>query len=100
MIYCIIVTGEKGKELISLHYVYIVRCQDNTLYTGYTTDIDRRIAEHNQGIGAKYTRGRLPVSLEYVEEYQSKSQALSREYEIKAMKRIDKLKLLESWGER
>lgn len=76
------------------HYIYIVECSDNTLYTGYTTDVKRRVKEHNQGKGAKYTRGRGPVKLCYSEEHQSKSQAMKREYAIKQLKRRDKLKLI------
>ena len=76
------------------HYVYIIRCDDNSLYTGYTTDIERRVREHNNGNGAKYTRGRTPVSLEYSEKYESRSNAMSREYEIKQLSRKEKENLL------
>lgn len=72
------------------HYVYIVKCNDNTLYTGYTVDLARRIKEHNEGRGAKYTRGRLPVKLKYFEEYGVKSRAMKREYEIKQLTRPQK----------
>lgn len=65
------------------HCVYIVECSDGTLYTGYTTDVERRITEHNNGTGAKYTRGRTPVEVQYVEYWSSQSAAQSREYEIK-----------------
>lgn len=75
-------------------YVYIVRCSDNTLYTGWTYDIDKRISAHNSGLGAKYTRSRKPVSLFYSEEFDTKEEALSREVEIKKLKRADKEKLL------
>jgi len=68
---------------MSVHYTYIIECSDNTLYTGYTTDVSRRVSEHNNGTGAKYTRGRTPVVLRYVEYHDSKSNAMSREYEIK-----------------
>ncbi|NLM96154.1 MAG: GIY-YIG nuclease family protein [Halanaerobiaceae bacterium] len=78
------------------HYVYIVKCSDNTLYTGYTVDLERRIKEHNEGRGSRYTRGRLPVKLEYFEEYEAKGRAMKREYEIKQMTRMQKEKLL-SW---
>lgn len=70
---------------MSYHYTYILRCSDNTLYTGYTTDISRRVSEHNSGNGAKYTRGRSPVVLKYVEYHDSRSEAMSREYEIKQL---------------
>lgn len=77
------------------HYVYIVMCSDNTLYTGYTVDVDKRMIAHNNGTGAKYTRARLPVELKYVEMFDSKSDAMKREYEIKQLTRSEKLKLME-----
>lgn len=77
-----------------MNFVYIVKCKDNTLYTGYTTDLDRRVTEHNKGIGAKYTKGRLPVRLVYFEKHDSKSEAMSREYKIKSLSRSKKLKLI------
>ena len=76
-----------------MHYVYILRCADDTLYTGYTTDVDRRVSEHNAGEGAKYTRGRTPVALLYTEPYETRSAALSREHEIKALSRAEKERL-------
>lgn len=78
------------------HHVYIVRCADDTLYTGYTTDVSRRIDEHNAGDGSKYTRGRAPVELVHTEEYPSRSAAQAREAEIKAMRREAKLELAAS----
>jgi putative endonuclease len=77
-----------------MHYVYIVRCSDDTLYTGYTNDLDRRIQMHNDGQGAKYTKGRRPVKLVYSEEFKSKSKAMKREYEIKQLKRTKKVLLI------
>jgi len=77
-----------------MHYVYIVECSDGTLYTGYTTDVDRRVGEHNAGEGAKYTRGRTPVSLAHVEEHETRSEAMSREAEIKGMSREEKEDLI------
>ncbi len=77
------------------HHVYILRCADDTLYTGYTTDIERRLQEHNQEYGAKYTRGRTPVELVHTETYESRSTAMKREAEIKTMRRTDKLALVE-----
>ena len=77
------------------YYVYILQCNDGTLYTGYTDDPQRRLAVHNSGKGAKYTRARLPVELVYHEELADKSSALKREIEIKKMTRLQKLKLLE-----
>jgi len=80
-----------------LHYfLYILRCSDDTLYTGITTDIERRLKEHNLGTkGAKYTRSRRPVKLVYKEKLEDKSSALKREYEIKKMSRKKKLLLIE-----
>jgi putative endonuclease len=77
-----------------VHYVYVVECADGTLYTGYTTDPERRVAEHNDGDGAKYTRGRTPVELLYVESFETKSAAMSREYEIKQLSRRKKERLV------
>lgn len=78
-----------------MHYVYVVECADGTLYTGYTTDPDRRVAEHNAGDGAKYTRSRTPVVLRHTERYESKSAAMSREYEIKQFSRREKERLVD-----
>lgn len=75
-------------------YIYIVRCSDDTLYTGWTTNIERRIKCHNSGKGAKYTRCRLPVELVYFETFEDKSTALKREYEIKQLSRDKKLLLI------
>ncbi len=72
------------------NYVYIVKCADGTLYTGWTTDIEKRIKAHNAGRGAKYTKYRTPVVLVYSEEFETKSQALRREAEIKKMTRPQK----------
>ena len=73
------------------HFVYIVRCSDNSLYTGYTNNIEVRINKHNAGKGAKYTKTRRPVVLVYQEMYETKSEALRREYEIKTFTRQRKL---------
>ncbi|GAA0477545.1 GIY-YIG nuclease family protein [Halococcus dombrowskii] len=77
------------------HHVYIVECSDGSLYTGYTTDVERRVAEHNAGTGAKYTRGRTPVELRHTETFESKGAALSREHEIKGLSRSRKEQLCE-----
>ena len=77
------------------HFVYIVRCSDNSLYTGYTNNIEARINKHNAGKAAKYTKIRRPVVLVYQEMYETKSEALRREYEIKTFTRQRKLKLIE-----
>jgi putative endonuclease len=72
------------------HHVYVLRCADDSLYTGYTTDVERRVAEHDAGEGAKYTRGRTPVELVHVESFDSRSAAMSREYELKRLSRAAK----------
>lgn len=77
-----------------MNYVYILKCKDNTLYTGYTNDLDKRIKAHNDGKGAKYTKARRPVKLMYFEEYSSKGEALSREASIKKLTRTEKLSLI------
>lgn len=78
-----------------MHYVYIVKCSDDTYYTGYTNNLKRRIKEHNQGEGAKYTKGRNPVSLVYSKKFKSKSKAMQKEYEIKQLSRERKINLIE-----
>lgn len=78
-----------------MNYTYIVECKDGTLYTGWTTDLDRRIKAHNTGKGAKYTRSRFPVVLRYFESFQTKEEAMRREYEIKQLTRKEKQKLIE-----
>ncbi len=75
------------------HFLYIVVCSDDTLYTGYTTDPERRVAEHNAGRGARYTRSRRPVKLAYLEEKGNRAEALRREVEVKRMSRSRKLLL-------
>lgn len=79
-----------------MHYVYLVRCADNTLYCGWTTDLEKRIRAHNRGQGAKYTRSRRPVQLIYAEEYLEKHEALSREWHLKHLSRAEKLRLAET----
>jgi len=76
------------------YYVYILRCADNTLYTGWTTDLKARINAHNAGTGAKYTRGRGPVEMVYREELPDKSAAMQREWAIKKLTRREKLALI------
>ena len=75
--------------------LYILRCGDGSLYTGITTDVDRRLEEHRSGKGAKYTRSRGPLELVYQEDCPDKSAALKRELEIKALSRAEKLNLIE-----
>lgn len=78
---------------ISMWFVYILRCFDDTLYTGITNNLERRIKQHNEGKGAKYTRGRGPVALVKFFECTTKSEALKLEYKIKQLPKEEKLKL-------
>ena len=80
------------------NYVYILKCADGSLYTGWTNDLKRRISSHNAGKGAKYTRFRLPVTLVYCEKWDTKELAMKREYEIKHMSRKKKMQLIENSG--
>ena len=77
-----------------MNYVYILRCADGSLYTGWTNDLEKRVKTHNAGKGAKYTKTRLPVELVYYEEYEEKGEALSREFSIKKLKKTSKEKLI------
>ena len=77
------------------NYVYLLRCADDSLYCGWTTDLEGRVAAHNNGTGAKYTKSRRPVELVYFEEYENRHEALSREWHIKRLSRAEKLHLLE-----
>ena len=79
-------------------YTYILECADGSLYCGWTDDIDRRVAAHNAGKGAKYTRSRLPVRLVWHEEFATKEEAMSREWHIKKLTRAQKLKLIGGGG--
>ena len=80
-----------------MYYTYILKCKDNTCYTGYTNDLEKRLKAHNEGKGAKYTKGRGPVELVYYEEYEDKSTAMRREWEIKQLSRSEKEKLIEQY---
>ena len=77
-----------------LNYVYLLRCRDGSLYCGWTTNLEKRLAKHNRGQGAKYTRSRLPVALVYFEEYADRHKALVRERQIKGMRRDAKVSLI------
>lgn len=77
-----------------MYFVYILECSDKTLYVGYTNNLEARIARHNQGKGAHYTKLRLPVVLKYFEEFTTLNQAMKREYEIKSWTRQEKLALI------
>ncbi len=77
-----------------MNYTYILKCSDGSFYTGWTTDIERRLKEHNSGKGARYTRARLPVELVHFEVYETKSDAMKRECEIKGMSRRLKMEFI------
>lgn len=82
---------------VLLHYVYILKCLDGTYYTGYTTDVKRRVKEHNAGTvgaGARYTSSRRPVTLQHTESFDSRSEAQAREYAIKQLTRAQKKELI------
>ena len=78
------------------NYTYILKCADNTLYTGWTNHLEKRIADHNAGKGAKYTKSRRPVELVYFETFPTKEDAMRREYAIKQLTRKEKEKLITS----
>ena len=79
-----------------MNYVYILRCNDDSLYTGWTINLEKRIKAHSDGKGAKYTRARVPVELVYFEEFEDKIEAMKREYAIKQLKRKEKLELIKN----
>ena len=79
-----------------MNYTYIVKCSDKTFYTGWTNDLKKRIEMHNSGKGAKYTKARLPVELVYYEAFDTKEEAMSREWHIKRLSRSEKQKLIEA----
>ena len=82
-----------------MNFVYMLRCADGSLYTGWTNDLEKRLAAHKGGRGSKYTRARLPVELVYYERLETKQQAMSREAQIKKLRREDKLRLIAEAGE-
>ena len=77
-----------------MNYTYIVRCSDGSYYTGWTNNLEKRIQDHNSGHGAKYTKSRRPVELVYYEEFETKEEAMRREYAVKKMKRRQKTELV------
>lgn len=81
-----------------MNYTYMVRCRDGTFYTGWTNCLEKRIACHNAGKGAKYTKARLPVELVYYETFEKKEEAMRREWQIKQMNRKEKTDLILSFG--
>lgn len=78
-----------------MNYTYILECDDGSLYCGWTNDIHKRVKDHNEGNGAKYTKARRPVKLAYYESFETKEEAMKREYEIKQWSRAKKMKLIE-----
>jgi putative endonuclease len=76
------------------YYVYMLLCSDGTYYTGWSTDVHKRVATHNKGKGAKYTRGRLPVTLLWFDSVGSKSDAMKKEYTIKQLNRKEKIRYI------
>ena len=80
-----------------MNYVYILRCNDDSLYTGWTNNLEKRLKSHLSGKGAKYTKARLPVELVYYEVFEDKIEAMKREYQIKQLSRKEKLKLIHSF---
>jgi putative endonuclease len=81
------------------HYFYVVSCKDESLYAGYTNNLERRIKLHNEGKGAKYTRGRGPVKLVFSKKYATKSEALKAEYAFKQLKRSEKKQYIREQGQ-
>ncbi len=79
---------------MSKHYAYMLRCKDNSIYSGYTTDLEKRLETHNSGMGAKYTRARLPVKLVYFEEFEDKKEAMKREWQFKQYTHAEKEKII------
>jgi putative endonuclease len=76
------------------HFFYVLTCKDGSLYGGYTNHLERRIKQHNEGKGAKYTRGRGPVTLTFYQRFDSKSEAMKAEYYFKQLSRKEKLEFL------
>lgn len=83
-----------------MHYTYMLKCKDNTYYTGYTNNLEKRIKAHNEGKGAKYTKGRRPVELIYYEEFEDKHSAMKREWTIKQLSRREKEQIRKEWENR
>lgn len=79
-----------------MNYTYILECSDGTYYCGWTNNLEKRLAAHNAGKGAKYTKSRLPVKLIYFEEFETKEEAMSREWHIKRLSRLEKEALISS----
>ena len=85
---------QRGRTMSEENYTYILECADGTLYCGWTNHLKERVAAHNAGKGAKYTRSRLPVTLVYYETYPTRQEAMRREWEIKQLTREEKKRLI------
>ena len=94
------ISEDNSSKKDNKYFAYMLICSDNTIYSGFSTDLQKRVDTHNRGKGAKYTRSRLPVRLAYWEEFSEKSDALKREYAFKKMKRSQKLLLIENFNYR
>ena len=81
-----------------MNFCYMLRCADGSLYTGWTKDLEQRLQTHNAGRGGKYTRSRLPVELVYREKFETKEEAMSREWHLKRLTRQEKLRLIAGAG--
>lgn len=77
-----------------MNYTYILKCKDGSLYTGWTNNLEKRIKDHNAGKGAKYTKSRRPVELVYYETFDTKEEAMKREYAVKQLSRTKKIQLI------
>jgi len=77
------------------NFIYIIKCKDDSLYTGWTNDLEARIKAHNEGRGAKYTKGRGPVELLYTEEFDTKEEAMKREFALKKLTKAKKMELIQ-----
>lgn len=82
-----------------MNYTYLLRCADSSLYCGWTNQLNRRVQTHNAGKGAKYTRSRRPVSLVYYEVFETKEEAMRREYAIKRLSKAEKEALVAAFGQ-
>lgn len=91
---------KNNEDNCEVNYTYIIRCSDGSLYTGWTNNLEKRLESHNSGNGAKYTRNRRPVELVYAERFETKNEAMSREWHIKRMSREDKLKLIDDFKQK
>lgn len=84
----------EGKVRVRMNYTYVLECADGSLYTGWTNNVEKRLEAHNSGKGAKYTKSRRPVRLVYLEEFETKEEAMRREYAIKHMSRKEKIQMI------